>query len=244
MKSRKLIRKHGMMFVAMAILLGFVSEAWSAPADYNGNYAGTFIGDDSGIWVAMVDSTHSLYAFLTYSAQRKEADEGEMILLDEDEINGIGHFRGRSDWESTLANVYITKADGSVDGTWDSQDETDSGDLVGTEVTSCPVTGYYYGHFSGGDSGTWEMAIAANCTLTGSMTFSGVESDFTGGAHPNGYVVFSGEDNYGDAFIGGGQISGIEISGTWKSENRNEGTFSIKDEDNEGTCFIQSVLKH
>lgn len=253
MEGKKMMRlKSGMkamrwlFLVAALILCGFVTCGWCDQSDYYGTYAGSFSGDDHGIWVAVITSDFSDSVFLSYSTDSGTGDGGYVGYIDES--GTVGHFMSYSQMFGTMVDGYIDASDGSVSGTWDNASSSASGTLTGSAVTSCAYAGSYSGTFGGDASGTWSITIDDNGYATGTMTSSGGTGTFKGGCHPDGHVIVFGQDGYGYNFAVYGQISGSSISGEWSSESGDAGTISTGTAASDsgggggGGCFILSLI--
>jgi hypothetical protein len=233
-------------FVAvMAVLLacGPVMQAQGADIDYLGTYAGTFAGDDQGYWVAVINATpFPDGVFLSYSTQSGSGDGG--FLNFESEVIPIGRYTSTSVMHASGIAADIDSSSGEVTGTWENINE--AGTFSGGRITSCPPEGAYSGQILGDASGTWTMAIAEDCYITGSATVEGDTLEFKGGAHPDGYVIAFGVDGHDDHFAFFGQVSDDGISGFWESEAGESGTFgpriSVGDDGGSGGgCFISHL---
>ncbi len=246
LEAAKRIHRHlGAVFVTVVCLLGLVSAAWSAPADYDGTYYGTFSGDDSGVWVAVVSYTGDT-VFLSYSTGSGDGDGGYMSWVDESGSVG-NYYTGSSAIQNSWVDAYIDSSDGSVSGNWGNSYSSDSGTITGSAYSSCPYAGTYSGSFAGDDSGTWSMTIASDGYITGSISpASGGTYSFEGGCHPDGYVIVVGDDGDGTDFAMFGTISGSSISGEWASDDGYSGTVSSGGgggggDGGGGGCFIMSL---
>ncbi len=246
--AKRIYQRFGIGLMAAVFLLGMVSAAWSAQTDYDGTYYGSYSGDDSGIWVAVVNSAGDT-VFLSYSTVTGEGDGGFMTWWGES--SGIGnYYTGSTVIQGSWADGYIDSSDGSVSGSWGNTTSGDSGTLSGSAYTSCPHAGTYSGSFSGDDSGTWSMTIASNGSITGTISpDSGGTHAFEGGCHPDGHMVVVGDDGSGTAFAMFGQISGSSVSGEWVSDDGYSGTVSSSSGGSSGGggggggggCFIMSL---
>ena len=242
--AAKRIHQHvGIGIVAVVFLLGLVSVAWSLPTDYDGTYYGTFSGDDSGIWVAVVSYSGDT-VFLSYSNSSGEGDGGYMTYWGEAGTVG-NYYTSSSVIQGSWVDAYIDSTDGSVSGDWGNSYSSDTGTISGSAYTTCSYAGTYSGSFSGDDSGTWTMTIAANGYVTGTISpDSGGTASFEGGCHPDGHVIVVGEDSESVAFAFFGQISGSTVSGGWESEDGYSGTVGSGGgggDSGGGGCFIMSL---
>jgi hypothetical protein len=247
-EAEKWIRKRvGIGMVAVVVLLlGLVSAAWCLPADYDGTYYGTFSGDDSGIWVAVVSYTGDT-VFLSYSNSSGEGDGGYMSFYGE--VGTVGNYYTPSSViQGSWVDGYIDSTDGSVSGSWGNSYSGDTGTISGSAYTTFDYAGSYSGSFSGDDSGTWSMTIASDGYVTGTISpASGGTYSFEGGCHPDGHVIVVGEDDESTDFAFYGQISGSTVSGGWVSEDGYSGTVGSGssggdgDGDGGGGCFIMSL---
>jgi hypothetical protein len=241
------------IFVA-ALFLGFSSYAWSAQSDYDGSYAGTYSGDDSGYWVAVADASGTS-AFLSWSTTYDRKDAG--ILTWWNENAGIGnYYTGSTEIQGSFVDAYIDSADDSIDGSWSNSQSGDSGSFEGEKLDSSAFSGNYSGSFCGDDSGDWTISIGAEGEVTGNMDSDNFgRSSFIGVCHPAGYVFGIGENN-GEAFAFFGQINGSNINGEWVSEDGSSGLLSTgicsadggddegDDDDGSGgsiSCYIDSL---
>lgn len=240
--TKKICQRFGIVFVTVVFLLGLVSAAWSLPADYNGTYYGTFSGDDSGVWVAVVNYSGDT-VFLSYSTSSGEGDGGYMAYYGEAGTVG-NYYTGSSVIQGSWVDAYIDSTDGSVSGDWGNTYYSEIGTISGSAYTTCSYAGTYSGRFSGDDSGSWTMTIAANGYVTGTISSdSGDTAFFEGGCHPDGHVIVVGEDSESVGFAFFGQISGSTVSGGWVSEDGYEGTVGSGSggDDGGGGCFIMSL---
>ncbi len=222
-------RTIGCFFVVPVLLLSILfpvwtPAAWCAESEYFGTYSGNFTGDDNGVWVAVIASTASDSVFLSYSTDTGQGDGGYITFAGEDPTSA--DYTSVSLMNDTAINATIVKADKSVLGTWSNPHSGDIGTLTGGAITSVPQAGDYAGTFSGDDSGTWTMAIAANGYISGTMTNIEGTATFEGGCHPDGYVIGVGTDPEGYDFAFSGRFSDSSISGTWVSEDGSEGEFT------------------
>jgi len=242
-KSARVWHAWGLV-VAAVFLCGVASTAWGAEADYHGTYAGTFEGDDNGVWVAVIGSSPSDGVYLSYSTDYGQGDGGYVHW--DGEIGTIGNYYSTSLINGSYSEASVDSTDGTVSGNWKNLPEV--GKLSGNRITSCDYEGNYTGTFRGDASGTWTMAIAANGYVTGVMVNDGSSYGFEGGCHPDGRVIVIGEDGYGDYFSVFGQISGSSISGSWTTESGDEGTFKTGSSSSGGGggggggCFILSLI--
>jgi len=214
--------------LCIIFLLGMISPVWSAQGDYDGYYAGSFEGDDNGLWVARIDSSLGS-GFLSYSTDTGQGDWGILSFYGEKLLNGIyyaDYFVSPTEINGSTVQTYIKASDDSVIGEWSNPVSTDEGLLSGDKISSTTYSGTYSGTFSGDNSGTWSMTISQSGSISGSSTSSEGSGTFDGACHPNGYVLALGEDNLsGNLFGFFGQISGSSISGSWLSEDGSSGTF-------------------
>ena len=228
-------------------IIGLALPAWSAESDYHGTYAGSFSGDDSGYWVAVVNSSSSDSVFLSYSTVYDYGDGGYLYF--QEESSGVGTYYSQSVINESVIEAFITAATGGVIGNWINNYNSTSGELVGNAITSSPQEGTYSGSIAGDATGTWSMTVASNGYLTGAINVESATSYFEGGAHPDGYMVGIGTDAYGDDFSFFGRISGTSASGSWSSESGDEGTFTTGGGSSGGGgsggggggCFISSL---
>ncbi len=237
-----------------ALLLGTASSVWGAPSDYDGTYSGTYTGDDNGYWVAIADAVNGT-AFLSFSTTRNAGDLGFMAFGGE--TAGVGnYFTGSTTIQDSSVDADITLATGSVSGTWSNNVSGDAGTLSGDLLTSSPHAGTYSGSFGGDDAGTWELTIAQNGHVTGTITSnSGGGGTFEGGCHADGVILIVGEADDGSGFALFGRISAGNITGSWIAEDGSEGTIgplgssgasgagSSGGGGGGGGCFILSLLE-
>jgi hypothetical protein len=229
MSKLKTFYKNTFLVFGLAILfMGISSTAWSAQSDYDGSYAGTYSGDDSGYWVAVADASGSS-AFLSWSTTYDRGDAGILTWWNEDA--GIGNYYTNStEIQGSFVDAYINSSDDSVDGTWSNSQSGDNGSLEGDKLDSSAFSGNYAGSFCGDDSGNWSITIGAEGEVTGNMDSNNYgNSSFVGVCHPAGYVFGIGENN-GEAFAFFGQLSGSNITGEWIAEDGSTGVLST------GTC--------
>lgn len=240
--TRTVHQRFGIVIIAAVLLLGLASAAWCAEIDYDGTYAGTFTGDDSGYWVAVINSAGDSM-FLSYS-NSGDGDGGYVTYYNE--TLTVGNYYGWSEVFNSYIDAYIDSSDGSVTGDW--SNATESGTFSGDAVNSISYAGSYSGSFAGDDTGSWSMTIASNGHITGTISpSSGGTYSFEGGCHPNGYIVAVG-DSGGVAFAVFGQISGSSVTGGWESEDGYSGTISSSGSSGSSGggggsgCFIMSLI--
>jgi hypothetical protein len=230
--------------IFVVLLLGGVSTSWCAEADYYGVYAGTFNGDDNGVWIGVVSSDPLAHLFMSYSPLNDFGDGGNIFF--NGEVGTVGNFSGTSGNGSAI-DVAVDSSVGTVSGTW--SNSPDSGALTGAIVTSSSYAGSYSGTISGDATGIFSATIASDGTIAGSVTAGGDTFDILGGCHPDGWVMAYGIDSYGYMVGMIGQFSGSSISGDWGSESDDEGTFTTVSSSSSdgggggggGGCFILSL---
>ncbi|NNG00827.1 MAG: hypothetical protein HKM93_15680 [Desulfobacteraceae bacterium] len=231
------------LFVFAAFCISIAPSAWCAPSDYYGTYAGTFTGEDSGVWVAVISSSSSESLFLSYSTGHSTGDGGYLYFSTE--YGTTGTYTSTSVMNDSDVSADVDSSDGSVSGTWANYYE--SGTFTGQAVTSVSQAGDYSGSFSGDESGTWSMTIASNGYVTGDMTVDGEAYPFEGGVHPDGRLIVVGVDGYGDDFVVYGLVSDSGISGSWSSESGDSGSVSSGSGSSGGGgggggCFLQQLM--
>jgi hypothetical protein len=244
---QRIHQRYGVIFVAVLFLLGSVSTVWCAEGDYDGTYAGSFSGDDSGYWVGIIDTgSDSLY--LSYSTASGEGDGGYVSWRGSAESGTVGNYYGWSVINDSYVDAFVDSSDGSVSGSWSNSSSGDSGTITGNEVTSISYAGSYSGTFSGDDSGNWSMTIASNGYVTGTISpASGGTHSFEGGCHPDGYIIVVGEDSTGVDFAVFGRVSGSSVSGEWITDDGYSGDVVSSGGSNDGDggggggCFIMSL---
>lgn len=228
------------LFIAVIITVMMAGPALGAESDYYGNYSGSFTGGDSGLWVAVLDSSDMV--FLSYSPVNGY-DVGELSFNSEN--GSIGSFSSTSIMFYTNIGVQIDSSDGSVIGTFSNPSSGDFGDLSGSQLTASALAGSYSGSIAGDASGTWSMTIASNGSLSGTVSADGSTDSFKGAAHPQSYFAAFGPD-----FVFFGQISGGSVSGEWIAEEDAEGTLTGSsgggggggdDGGGGGGCFLMSL---
>lgn len=237
-----------MILVILFVLVSTtgIRQAWSAEEDYYGTYAGTFSGDDNGVWISVIDSeTENL--FLSYSTDSGLADGAETLFFDG--TGDVGQLWGTVSLYATSIDLSINPEDDTVSGQWESDLYGNAGSLTGSRVSSNDYAGSYSGTFTGELSGTWSFEIDSDGYLTGSAVESDTSYPFVGACHPDGYVVVFDEFY---SIAASGQISGGSLSGTWYADQSVEGTFSgsaangdvatASDSDGGGGCFISQMI--
>jgi hypothetical protein len=212
MKSKILSVRKAKTFiffiVYMLVSIGTVATTWGVEEDYDGVYAGTFSGDDNGVWVALIDS-NSENIFLTHSTENGNADGGNPLF---EEYGGVGEFWGITQLYGTAIEGSINLANDSISGLWESIYDQ-SGSFTGSAVTSNAYEGSYSGTFEGDLTGTWSLTIDSDGYLTGSAIESGNTYPFIGGCHPDGYIIVFGEDDYASTYAASALITNGSISG-------------------------------
>jgi hypothetical protein len=239
-KQEIFIRKVGFYICMMLVFAGIVPSAWCVTPewDYDGMYAGDYVGDDSGVWVALIDSTGTS-AFLSYSTVRREGEMG--ILQWQDDIEAR-IFETTTKINGTQIDFWIFHwQDFAVEGGWDNTTREEKGTLSGGPINSTSYDGTYSGTFAGDSSGKWAMTVHPDGHITGYMRSSAGTGNFEGVCHPEGYVFAFGMEGSGGEFAVFGTISGTSISGSWISESGDEGTFKTGGGDS-GGCFIGSLI--
>jgi hypothetical protein len=227
------------------LLIGLASPVWCAQSDYDGYYAGTFSGDDNGVWIAVIDSSSSTFVFLTYSTDSDDVDLGSLTYVGES--GGIGnYFTASTEIFGSTIDADIDSSDGSVSGSWNNLPAM--GTLTGEKDPVVNFAGNYSGNVAGDDTGTWTIAIAANGATSGSFATSSGSGDVTGIAHPDGYLLAVAEDTINDVtIVMFGRISGSRISGEWEADDNSSGTFSTDSGGGGGGgggggCFISTII--
>lgn len=249
-------RLSKIMAYVLIISLGMISPLWCAQSDYDGYFAGTYSGDDNGVWIGLIDSSPNSF-FMSYSTDNDDVDLG--FFLWDGELGNIGtYFITQTEIYGGTLEIDIDSSNGMVSGQWSHSGSSSSGLLTGALVTSVVFAGTYSGTYSGGESGTWTMTIASDGRITGSFahTSNSGYGDIVGICHPNGYVLLLGEDvisKMGVAMFG--EISGSDISGGWESESGYSGTFTTaagvvgagssggSGGGGGGGCFITTLIK-
>lgn len=256
--------------VSMALML-VAAQAWGATlADYDGNYAGSYSGNDKGVWIALHDDANELHGFLMFSTDDNVADFGG--LEDLGEKDGVREFGVETEIYGTGIDSFFTLDTGSVTGTWLNKETEENGKITGELVTAIPFAGTYSGTFTGDTppeedikeikkisaessdiTGTWEMIVANDGVISGTATASsayGTETiTIVGGAHPDGYIIAVGlakeEEDEEPVAIFYGTVADRTASGSWLGEGGSIGTFTgTLETSSSGTnCFIGSVLK-
>ncbi|MBI5061904.1 MAG: hypothetical protein HZB87_00080 [Desulfatitalea sp.] len=204
-----------------ALLLSLFAAAtntWSAESDYHGTYAGTFSGDDSGIWVAVISNDTNRRGFLSYSSATASGDGGDVSFVSETGTEGTYYSLSEFNYSSIYA--VIDSSDDTVSGTW--ENSTESGTLSGSRVTSSAYQGSYSGNFTGDTTGTWQATVASDAFVNGTQVSSYGTYAFIGGVHPNGFLLGTGE-GYSGYYFGCGGSGGDGGGGG-------------------GGCFIQSLI--
>ncbi len=222
----------GIIFMILLISL-FAASAWSAVADYEGAYSGTFTGDDSGVWIAIINSSGTV-RFLTWSTNNSEVDGGEIS------IDGSGNISGYTEVNYSIITASINSS-GVVSGTW-YYSYNNNGSLSGQKESQVSqYSGTYSGNFSGDDSGTWSVTVDSSGYVSGIIHTSDGDISLEGGGNSGGKFIA-----YADIGVGiYGTISNGNVSGVWSNPYYGEsGTFSGSKEggdgdgDGGGGCFI------
>ncbi|MFW6237402.1 MAG: hypothetical protein ACOC3F_03365 [Desulfosudaceae bacterium] len=215
------------LLLAAVLLTGTVPAAWSAEADYDGNYAGTYSSDDNsenGYWVALIDSGGSS-DFLSYSPGAGTGDTGTLDYRGEVTWGGdvAGQFKDdATDLQGNLVIVLVDSDDGSVEGAWENNANSQTGTLVGDQLAAGAFSGDGSGSYDGDDTGTWTLDVGADGDITGTLSSdSSGDSTFTGGYNRDGYILAAGPD-YG-VFM---EISDSDVSGVWMADDDSEGTIT------------------
>ena len=224
-----------------------ISPLWCDQPEYDGYYAGTYSGDDNGIWIALVNSS-SDSLIMIYSTDSDDLDLG--FLIWGGEIGGIGNYYiDSTEIFGSSFDADIDSLDDSVLGDWSNSFSGYSGWLEGSLVTSVAFEGDYSGTYRGEESGTWSVTIASDGSIIGSFTATSNNGfgDLVGVCHPDGYVLIVGVDSIsGMGIVMLGEITGSDVSGSWESETGDSGTFSTGSGGGGGGgggggCFINAL---
>ena len=250
------------LLLAAVLLVGTVPAARAAEADYDGNYAGTYDGDENGYWVALIDSGSSS-DFLSYSPGAGTGDTGTLDYRGEITWGGdvAGQFKDdATDIQGSEVVVYVDPDDGSVEGAWANNVSGQTGNFIGEQLAAGAFSGDGSGSYAGDDTGTWTLDVGADGDITGTLSSdTSGDSTFRGGYNPDGYILAAGPD-YG-VFM---EISGSDVSGVWMADDGSEGTItgtinlvdnspadSGDDNDSDGGgggsssgCFLHSLISH
>ena len=234
------------------IFFAMASNSWCAQEDYDGLYAGTYSGDDNGVWMIGIDMNLGSF-FWSYSTDTNQGDASSFNYLGE--IGTIGRYTLPSTFlNAWQIDVEIDSSDGSVTGTWSDTDSDDSGILIATKIISSDYVdqyaGTYKGTYIGDNSGDLVVKIKSNGELygeiTGSVTIDGDDYPFNQEAwlHPDGYFEGEGDGPNDEEFGFWGEINGVNMSGWWYSVTGESGTFTATISDNDGWETIQGTVTY
>lgn len=243
LSTRKTLLKAIRWTTVLMVLLFSAAPALCAVSDYAGTYNGTFAGDDTGIWIALISSNGDV-AFITWSNWWGMVDG-----TDNATINDSGNSSGTTE-EGTFFSITVTLA-GSVSGTWSEglNDGTISGDKCDA-ATMSELAGTYSGSVYGDASGTFSFSVNSSGYVSGSVTVEGDKNSIEGGFDCDGNIILRADD----ASIKGTILSSGSISGNWYSDDGYSGGFSgSKTGDStgddgggsssSGPCFIQMIAE-
>ncbi len=240
MPSTKAVR----WLVVFAAILFFATSAPCAISDYAGTYSGSYIGDDTGLWIALVQSDGDV-AFISWSNSAYETDGTDSLT-----INDSGYISGGTD-NGGYVEITVDPS-GTVSGTWTGGggNGTLSGDKC-DNATMSSLAGTYTGSISGDASGSFSFTLYSSGHVTGSVIAEGDTTSIKGGVDDAGNIIL---DASGEAAIKGTASSNGSISGHWYSYDGAEGTFSGSktsgdtsgsddgsSSSSSGPCFIQMI---
>ena len=241
-------------FCLPTILFGISSSVWAERSDYDGLYAGTYNGDDNGIWAAVIDSTTFTAGFIAWSTDFNRGDIAWLTAGGEVAGPSYKYYNDDTYIQHSSITSYI-HADRSVSGEWNNTYSNHSGNLMGDMVNSTSFAGSYSGSFSGDDKGSWVLTITNDGGVTGTLNSDNDgDSSFEGVCHPAGWVFCIGTTPDRYPFGVFATIVGSDISGWWAASDQSQGTLTSGTDTNDdgdgdggggggGGCFISTLIQ-
>jgi hypothetical protein len=193
---------------------------------------------------------------MSWSTKYNRGDAGELYWWSDFDPPTGNYWTPSTAIQGSYVDAYINNTTFHVTGDWSNSTSGDSGTLSGDIIDASTYAGSYSGFFCGDDTGTWNLTIDNDGSVTGTMisdTYG--PNNMIGVCHPDGYVLGIGESG-GDVFGFFGQISGSAISGQWLAADTEGSTGSISasacpssgggggggDGGGGGGCFILSLV--
>ena len=220
-------------------------------------YSGTFNGEQNGAWFLRIDNSGKgqIYFWITAS---QVVDSGEI------KFNSENKFQFTCTYGFSGSGGINT--DGTIKGNW--KFEENSGDMVGSRQDLAKIkelAGTYSGKSSGNDTGSWNLTVSKDGSISGTITWdkNRLVEKGSGIVNSNGDFIFLTKDDtsvYG-SLDPSGAIHGDwnnpfwETSGTLgnashlsnshkttSNEKQQMPVYVESENENENGCFIQTVI--
>jgi hypothetical protein len=247
---------------SLIIFISFMLTGWMGilptncqAANDESIYSGTFNGEQNGAWFLRIDNSGKgqIYFWITAS---QVVDSGEIKFNSENKFQYTCAYG--------LSGSGDINSDGTVKGNWKFEDT--SGDMVGSRQDLAKITalaGTYSGKSSGNDTGSWNLTVSKDGSISGTITWdkNKLVEKGSGVVNSNGDFIFLTEDDtsaYGSLDPSGNihgswnnpfwETSGAlgnaaQSSGSNKATSTNQQKMPVYVEsDNDNGCFIQMVI--
>lgn len=212
------------------LVLSMTTLLFAEVSQYEGNYSGTFEGDDQwrdqGKWVSVIEPSGDV-GIILWSDEYNVVDGGKMS------IDAAGHISGNTERGAEI-DVNVDD-DGSVTGQWRHTSLDMESDLAGEKNDDEAVavySGSYEGTFeddAGMMSGAWSIDAESNGYISGTIKMPTGSIDLEGAVDSSGNLIAYAETGEG---IKGEIDDNGQVNGFWsrrvgvENEAQYSGTFS------------------
>jgi hypothetical protein len=204
-RNRHHLLKSFTWVVVLAVILFTAVPALCGGSNYAGTYSGTFTGGDSGLWIALIESSGDVL-FISWSTVYEIVDGAlNETISASGEISAVT--QNGADLDITV------DLDGTVAGTWTGSglNGTFTGDKCDASLLT-QLAGVYTGSISGGATGTFSLTVDSDGRVNGTITTADGSQSVVGGLDDDSNLILAADN--GTGILGSISADGT-LNGNW-----------------------------